>query len=83
MSLLNSDQTPAGFWITFPDNIFTNNHVAGSDSHGFWFDLQFHSMGPSFDVNVCGFREKLGQFVNNTAHSVSMYGFRIWHMHLP
>lgn len=60
LSLLNSDGTPAGFWITFPDNTFTNNHVAGSDSQGFWFDLSYHSTGPSFDVNVCGWRTKLG-----------------------
>lgn len=38
-SLLNTDQTPASFWITNPDNIFTNNHAAGSIRYGFWFDL--------------------------------------------
>eukprot|EP00349_Pseudokeronopsis_sp_Brazil_P009030 CAMPEP_0202974150 /NCGR_PEP_ID=MMETSP1396-20130829/57720_1 /ASSEMBLY_ACC=CAM_ASM_000872 /TAXON_ID= /ORGANISM="Pseudokeronopsis sp., Strain Brazil" /LENGTH=55 /DNA_ID=CAMNT_0049707471 /DNA_START=127 /DNA_END=290 /DNA_ORIENTATION=+ len=26
-SLLNTDQTPASFWITHPDNIFRNNHA--------------------------------------------------------
>lgn len=29
-SLLNTDQTPACFWITHPDNIFRGNHCAGS-----------------------------------------------------
>jgi len=38
-SLLNTDQTPASFWITRPDNIFIGNHAAGSDRYGFWFDL--------------------------------------------
>lgn len=39
-SLLNTDQTPASFWITHPDNQFIGNHAAGSNRYGFWFDLQ-------------------------------------------
>ena len=39
MSLLNTDQTPACFWITHPTNIFIDNHAAGSDRYGFWYDL--------------------------------------------
>ena len=39
MSLLNTDQTPACFWITNPDNNFVGNHAAGSDRYGFWYDL--------------------------------------------
>ena len=38
-SLLNTDTTPASFWITNPDNIFIGNRAAGSHSYGFWFDL--------------------------------------------
>lgn len=38
-SLLNTDQTPACFWITHPDNNFINNHAAGSDRYGYWYDL--------------------------------------------
>jgi hypothetical protein len=38
-SLLNTDSTPACFWITHPDNIFVGNHAAGSPRYGFWFDL--------------------------------------------
>jgi len=38
-SLLNTDQTPASFWITHPNNEFQNNHAAGSDRYGFWYDL--------------------------------------------
>jgi len=52
-SLLNTDATPACFWITNPDNIFTNNHAAGSERYGYWFDLQEHATGPSLDFNVC------------------------------
>ena len=39
MSLLNTDQSPASFWITHPNNILRGNHAAGSDRYGFWYDL--------------------------------------------
>ena len=35
-SLLNTDITPATFWITNPSNSFINNRAAGS-GHGFGF----------------------------------------------
>lgn len=82
-SLLNTDQTPACFWITHPDNIFRGNHAAGSDRYGYWFDLQTHSTGPSFDVNVCPENSKLGEFSDNVAHSVGRYGLRIFHNLIP
>ena len=44
-SLLDTDTTPACFWITHPDNIFRGNHAVGSDGKGFWFDSQTHSKG--------------------------------------
>lgn len=37
-SLLNTDQTPACFWITHPNNILRGNHAAGSDRYGYWYD---------------------------------------------
>ena len=46
-SMLDSDQIPANFWITNPDNIITGNHAAGSDSSGFWFNFLDHSTGAS------------------------------------
>lgn len=36
---LNTDQTPAAFWITQPDNDFVENRVGGSDRYAFWYDL--------------------------------------------
>jgi hypothetical protein len=56
-SLLNTDQTPASFWITNPDNIFRGNHAAGSDRYGFWFDTKPGPMGPTYRTfdrsNMC------------------------------
>jgi hypothetical protein len=36
---LNTDTTPAGFWITTPDNAFIENRVGGSDRYAYWYDL--------------------------------------------
>ena len=52
-SLLNTDQTPASFWITHPDNIFRGNHAAGSLFYSFWFDTKPNPTGPSYDPNIC------------------------------
>lgn len=82
-SLLNTDQTPACFWITNPDNIFRRNHAAGSDRYSYWFDTQTTAIGPSFDVNICPENTKLGEFVDNVAHSNGRYGLRIFHNLIP
>ena len=83
MSLLNTDQSPAGFWITHPDNAFINNHAAGSDRYGFWYDLQDHAMGPSANINICSKNARVGEFRNNSAHSNGRYGLRIFHNMVP
>jgi hypothetical protein len=82
-SLLNSDQSPASFWITNPDNIFRGNHAAGSDNYGFWFDTKPNPTGPSFDPNICPENNPLGEFSNNVAHSNGRYGLRIFHKLKP
>ena len=82
-SLLNTDQTPASFWITHPTNFFIDNHAAGSEKYGFWFDLQTHATGPSFDAEICPEYEKLGEFTGNVAHSNGKYGLRIFHRYTP
>jgi hypothetical protein len=38
-SLLNTDATPACFWITNPYNNFIDNRCGGSDRYAYWYDL--------------------------------------------
>ena len=82
-SLLNTDQTPACYWITSPDNNFYDNRCGGSDRYGYWYDLQIHAIGPHANTDVCPENERVGEFVNNHAHSCGRYGFRIFHNMIP
>jgi hypothetical protein len=69
--------------ITHPDNIFRENHAAGSDNYGFWFDAKANPTGPSFDPNICPENNPLGEFTNNVAHSNGRYGLRVFHKLKP
>jgi hypothetical protein len=70
-------------WITNPFNNFRDNHVAGSDRYGYWFDLQIHGMGANADTSICPENEKVGQFIGNHAHSTGRYGLRLFHQMIP
>eukprot|EP00361_Fabrea_salina_P003869 CAMPEP_0202427040 /NCGR_PEP_ID=MMETSP1345-20130828/1320_1 /ASSEMBLY_ACC=CAM_ASM_000843 /TAXON_ID=342563 /ORGANISM="Fabrea Fabrea salina" /LENGTH=3382 /DNA_ID=CAMNT_0049037631 /DNA_START=76 /DNA_END=10221 /DNA_ORIENTATION=+ len=82
-SLLNTDQTPATFWITNPDNYFRGNHAAGSDRYGFWYDPPDHPTGPSATTDVCPKFVQIGEFSDNVAHSNQKYGLRLFHGQIP
>jgi len=82
-SRLNTDTTPAGIWVTNPDNYVIGNHVAGSDAYGIWFDFQPHPTGPSATTLICPFGTPLGEFRDNVGHSVEKYGFRLFRGHVP
>lgn len=82
-SLQNSDQTPAAFWISNPDNIILNNHAAGSDQYSYWYSTQKTATGPQFDANICPENTKLGEFRENVGHSNGRYGLRILYSMIP
>jgi hypothetical protein len=96
-SLLDTDNTPASFWVTFyyynathlpckitnPDNIVVNNVAAGSFMYGFWYDLHTNPTGPSATTKVCPQGTPLGAFSGNRAHSNGRYGLRIFDTFVP
>ena len=82
-SLLNTDQIPATFWITNPQNTFIGNTAAASRAYGFWYDLDQFASGASFTGKVCPNKEPFGQFRDNTAHTCNEFGLRIWESYTP
>ncbi|CAG9461071.1 unnamed protein product [Pedinophyceae sp. YPF-701] len=76
-SLLNTDTTPATFWITNPRNDYFGNVAAGSLAYGFWYRMLTNPEGPSTTSQVFPKFMELGEFVDNVAHSNLIYGFRV------
>ena len=86
-SLLMTDQTPATFWITNPQNKWIRNRACGSARYGFWFDFPDSGRpgGPSAGLGkgVCIHGMELGEWTDNVTHSNGRYGLRIFHILVP
>ncbi|XP_051826954.1 fibrocystin-L [Antechinus flavipes] len=82
-SLLNDDVTPAAFWVTNPNNTIRHNVAAGGTHFGFWYRMNNHPDGPSYDPNICQKRVPLGEFFNNTVHSQGWFGLWIFEEYFP
>lgn len=82
-SLLNDDVTPAAFWVTNPNNTIRHNAAAGGTHFGFWYRMNNHPDGPSYDRNICQKRVPLGEFFNNTVHSQGWFGIWIFEEYFP
>ena len=79
-AMLNTDQTPATFWITNPHNRISGNVAAGSSHYGFWLDTPPGPKGassacalgdgicPSVEA-LCPQGTTLLAFEDNVAHS--------------
>jgi hypothetical protein len=82
MNGVESDDQPATFWITNPNNKWIGNVAAGSQNAGFWFDplLRGPNAGrtdlyPNDTRTKKGYhadRVPLNVFKNNVAHSISV-----------
>ncbi len=65
----------SGFWISNPDNITINNHVADSEGTGYWIALPTRPFGESSEVLYTDGeimnpkRMMFGVFDDNTAHT--------------
>ena len=75
--LLPTDDNPATFWITNPNNTLRNNVAAGSDGIGFWYALPEHPTGLSNAPNIWPRRTPLGEFSGNVAHSNGDSGLNV------
>ncbi|MEE8599982.1 cell wall-binding repeat-containing protein [Euzebya tangerina] len=76
LALLESDLTPATYWISNPSNHFTENVAAGSESAGFWYDLPEAPTGDSEGVELDIRSLPFGTFDGNVAHSSDDDGFK-------
>ncbi len=82
-SLLNDDITPAGFWVTNPNNYIRHNAVAGGTHFGYWYRMKEHPEGPSYTNKIFPRTAPLGCFYNNTAHSLGWFGLWIFQVYYP
>lgn len=77
--LLPSDDRPATFWVTNPDNHLEGNVAAGSQGIGFWYALPDRPTGPSAGEPDRPRRTPLGVFRDNVAHSNERGGLFVDH----
>ena len=82
-SLLNVDITPATFWIVNPNNTVRRNAAAGGSHFGFWYRLERHPTGPSFTTSICPQNIPIGEFTDNSAHSMGWYGLWVFQTYFP
>eukprot|EP01119_Soliformovum_irregulare_P016278 TRINITY_DN468_c0_g1_i2.p1 TRINITY_DN468_c0_g1~~TRINITY_DN468_c0_g1_i2.p1 ORF type:complete len:1287 (-),score=353.68 TRINITY_DN468_c0_g1_i2:91-3951(-) len=82
LQILPTDSQPAMFWITNPNNTFTDNAAVGG-RFGYWFSMPSRPTGPSdmdFLTNDTWVRPRvtpLAKFSNNVAHSCARNGLHV------
>ena len=78
-AVLPSDNDPATYWITNPDNSYRRNVAAGSRGFGFWFALPAAPTGLSTGAIAFPRSTPLREFVDNVAHSNRNTGLNVDH----
>jgi hypothetical protein len=70
------NSSPSSFWITNPNNFFTDNIAAGTVGTGYWFAFPQKPLNTSLtDPRFAGlepYKQPLGSFERNTAHSCAL-----------
>ncbi|PRP75664.1 G8 domain-containing protein, partial [Planoprotostelium fungivorum] len=84
--LLDSDDDPSVFWITNPNNTWTNNVATGSNT-GYWFFVGTRVNSPSYDLYyqddptaVVPMYAPKGVFVGNSGHTLGSWTLDISRM---
>lgn len=75
--LIPTDESPATFWITNPNNSVVGNVAAGSESFGFWYALPEYPIGMSAGAHDRPTRTPLLAFRENVAHSNGQNGLHV------
>jgi cell migration-inducing and hyaluronan-binding protein len=74
------DGNPSTFWCSNPSNTWLENVAAGSESNGFWFELQKEVHEPTSMMPLsAGMNPRylpLRLFRDNVAHSNGKHGLR-------
>ena len=85
MSLLNTDQTPACFWIVTGANYIINNHGVASRRYGMWLRPEISATGTSINtpMDVHPINIPILEHRGNQMHSNGKYGFRIFDNFFP
>lgn len=85
MNLLNTDQTPAGFWIVSGRNYVIGNHAVASRRYGLWFRPERSLTGTSVNTPMDAHPINIPvlEFRDNVAHSNGKYGLRVFDIFLP
>ena len=84
MNLLNTDQTPAGFWIVSGANYIIRNHAVASRRYGIWFRPEISATGTSVNtLDVHPINIPILEFRGNEAHSNGKYGLRVFDVYMP
>ena len=72
--MLQSDFTVSSIWVTNPGNNIEDNHLAGGDYYGIFYNLQDKTAGVS---DICPSGTPLGRSNGNYIHSFAQQGLRI------
>lgn len=76
--LIPTDDRPATYWITNPNNSLVGNVAAGSEGIGFWYALPDAPIGLSAGRSSDRpNRTPLWEFQGNTAHSNAQHGLNV------
>ena len=59
------------------------NTAAGGTHFGTWYRMHEHPEGPGFDPDICPQSVPLGEYRDNTAHSLGWFGLWIFETYVP